>query len=103
MIMSPCAKHREVVNGNDETCCCRRRNHAPCLPASLFKAGEKGTVVRISGKEETKKFLAGLGFTAGSHICAVHSVNGSMILEVKGARIAIDRDMAEHIMICPES
>ena len=91
------------MNCNNEPCCCKRRGHAPCLPASLFHVGERGTVVRISGKEDTKKYLAGLGFTAGAPVCAVHSVNGSMILEVKGSRIAIDRDMAERIMICPES
>ena len=73
------------------------------MPINLAKCGEKGTIVRISGKDEIKKFLAGLGFTVGTCVTAVCSDRGNMVIEVQGSRIAVDKEMAGKIMICPES
>lgn len=76
---------------------------SPGIPISMARVGDKGTVVSISGREETKKFLAGLGFTPGTVVKAVCEANGSVILDVKGSKIAIDRKMASKILFCPES
>ena len=67
------------------------------------RVGDKGTVVSISGREETKRFLAGLGFTPGTEVKAVSEASGNVILDVKGSKIAIDRKMASKILFCPES
>ena len=67
------------------------------------RVGDKGTVVSISGREETKRFLAGLGFTPGTEVRAVSEASGNVILDVKGSKIAIDRKMASKILFCPES
>ena len=71
--------------------------------ASMARVGDKGTVVSISGREETKRFLAGLGFTPGTEVKAVSEASGNVILDVKGSKIAIDRKMASKILFCPES
>ena len=78
---------------------------ASCSGNSMARArvGDKGTVVSISGREETKRFLAGLGFTPGTEVKAVCEASGSVILDVKGSKIAIDRKMASKILFCPES
>ena len=76
---------------------------APGIPVSLAKVGDRGTIVSISGREETKKFLAGLGFTPGTTVKAVCEASGNMILDVKGSKIAIDRKMVSKILFCPES
>ena len=83
--------------------CHQHRGGAPCIPINLANVGERGTIVRISGKEDVKKYLAGLGFTAGETVTAVSCAGGNMILEIKGSRIAVDKAMAGKIMICPES
>ena len=70
---------------------------------SMARVGDKGTVVSISGREETKRFLAGLGFTPGTEVKAVSEASGNVILDVKGSKIAIDRKMASKILFCPES
>ncbi len=75
----------------------------PGIPVSLARVGDRGTIVSISGKEETKRFLAGLGFTPGTTVKAVCEASGNMILDVKGSKIAIDRKMAAKILFCPES
>ncbi len=75
---------------------------SPGIPVSMARVGERGMIVSISGKEETKRFLAGLGFTPGTKVEAVCEANGSVILDVKGSKIAIDRRMASKILFCPE-
>lgn len=91
--------------GDCEHCikCNNEKEHAPGIPISMARVGEKGTIVRISGKEETRRFLAGLGFTTGSKVSTVCQVDGNLVLDVKGSKIAIDRGMASKIMFCPES
>ena len=76
---------------------------SPGIPISMARVGDKGTVVSISGREETKRFLAGLGFTPGTEVKAVSEASGNVILDVKGSKIAIDRKMASKILFCPES
>lgn len=72
------------------------------MPISLSKVGESGVITRISGREETKRYLAGLGFTAGTRVTVVCLSNGSVVLDVKGSKIAIDGKMASKIMFYPE-
>ncbi len=73
----------------------------PSIPLSFFKKNVPGRIIRISGKEDVKRFLTGLGFITGTEIRLVNSVNGSVIVDVRGSRIAIDSDMASKIMCAP--
>ncbi|MBQ8180115.1 MAG: ferrous iron transport protein A [Candidatus Methanomethylophilaceae archaeon] len=102
--MSSSAVHETDCCGDCSNCikCSDKGEHAPGVPISLARVGERGTVVRISGRDETKRFLAGLGFTTGSQVSVVSHANGSVILEMKGSRIAIDRHMASKILFHPE-
>lgn len=91
--------------GFDKSASCSGNSMAssPGIPISMARVGDKGTVVSISGREETKRFLAGLGFTPGTEVKAICEASGSVILDVKGSKIAIDRKMASKILFCPES
>ena len=91
--------------GFDKSASCSGNSMAssPGIPISMARVGDKGTVVSISGREETKRFLAGLGFTPGTEVKAVSEASGNVILDVKGSKIAIDRKMASKILFCPES
>ena len=88
---------------NPGTYACAGMTSSPGIPISMARVGDKGTVVSISGREETKRFLAGLGFTPGTEVKAVSEASGNVILDVKGSKIAIDRKMASKILFCPES
>ena len=103
--MSHSTEQSDVCCGDCDNCikCSNEKEHAPGVPISLARVGERGTIVRISGKEETRRFLAGLGFTTGSEVSTVCQIDGNLVLEVKGSKIAIDRSMASRIMFCPES
>ena len=68
----------------------------------MCNVGEKATILRISGKEETKKFLVGLGFVVGSTVSIVNRAGNDLILDVKGSKIAINGSMAMKIVVNPE-
>ena len=57
------------------------------------------TIRRIGGNEETRRFLENLGFVAGSEITVLSAIEGNVIVNIKDSRIAINKDMARHIMV----
>ncbi len=69
------------------------------MPLSLARTGESNIIKKISGKEETRKFLESLGFVAGGVVTVISELNGNLIVNVKDSRIAIGRDMASRIMV----
>ncbi|MEF9946540.1 MAG: FeoA family protein [Lachnospiraceae bacterium] len=69
------------------------------MPLTMAKAGEEQRIRRIGGNEDTKKFLETLGFVAGGNVSVVIQMNGNMIVNVKGSRIAISKEMANKIQV----
>lgn len=69
------------------------------MPLSMSGVGEKRTVLKVNGNDETRKFLGNLGFVAGSEITVISEIAGNMIVNVKDTRVAIDRAMANRIMV----
>lgn len=69
------------------------------MPLTMAKAGEENTIIKIGGKEEVRRFLESLGFVAGSVISVVSEMNGNVIVNVKGSRVAISKEMANKIMV----
>ena len=60
---------------------------------------QENTILKIGGNEETRRFLANLGFVTGTEISVVSAIGGNVIVNVKDARVAVNSDMAKHIMI----
>lgn len=69
------------------------------MPLTMVKTGEPGRVYRVSGKEETRRFLENLGFVAGSTVTVVSRTGENLIVNVKESRVAIGKDMANRIMV----
>ena len=69
------------------------------MPLTMAKAGDENTIIKIGGKEEVRRFLESLGFVAGSIVSVVSEMNGNVIVNVKGSRVAISREMANKIMV----
>lgn len=69
------------------------------MPLTLAGVGEVNTIRRIDGNEETRRFLENLGFVAGSEITVLSAIEGNVIVNIKDSRIAINKDMARHIMV----
>ncbi len=69
------------------------------MPLSMAKAGETVTIRRITGKDEVRQHLAELGFVVDGDVTVVSEIGGNLILQVKDSRIALDRSMANRIMV----
>lgn len=69
------------------------------MPLTMARIGEEICIKRITGKDETRKFLERLGFVTGEVVTVVSMIGGSMILNVKNARVALDEEMARRIMV----
>lgn len=69
------------------------------MPLTMVNAGEPNVIKKVGGKEETRRFLANLGFVAGGIVTVISEIDGNMIVNVKDSRVAIGKDMANKIMV----
>lgn len=69
------------------------------MPLTFANTDEQNTILKVTGNPQTKKHLENLGFVPGSSITIISSIGGDLIVRVKGARIAISREMAAKIMV----
>ncbi len=69
------------------------------MPLSMAKPGETVTIRRITGKDEVRRHLAEMGFVVDAVVTVVSELAGSLILQVKDSRVALDQRMAGRILI----
>ena len=69
------------------------------IPLSVLGDGNDGVIKRITGKPEVKKHLENLGFVVGGDVVVITQLGGNVIVNVKEARVAISREMAQKIMV----
>lgn len=69
------------------------------MPLSFAQTGDEYMIKRVGGKPEVKQHLKDLGFVEGAPVRVISELGGSLIIEVKEVRIALNRDMAAKIMI----
>lgn len=69
------------------------------LPLTMAKPGEPVVIRKITGKDEVRRHLAELGFVVDETVTVVSEMGGNLILQVKDSRIALDRSMANRVMI----
>ena len=69
------------------------------MPLTMARPGESNLIQKVGGKPETRQFLENLGFVAGSRVSVISRTGGNVIVEVNGARVAVNSDMAAKIMV----
>ena len=69
------------------------------MPLTMAEPGENVTIRRITGRDELRLHLAELGFVVGETVTVVSRMGGNMIVQVKDSRIALNRDMANRILV----
>lgn len=69
------------------------------MPLTLANVGEVNVIKKIGGSPEVKKHLENLGFVVGGNVSIVNEISGNLIVNVKEARVAVSREMAQKIMI----
>ncbi len=69
------------------------------MPLTMAQVGQRVTIRKITGRDEVRQHLAELGFVVDSEIQVVSEIAGNLIVQVKDSRIALDRTMANRILI----
>ncbi len=69
------------------------------MPLTMAKVRETFTIRKISGKDEVRQHLAELGFVVDSDVTVVNEIGGNIIVQVKDSRVALDKTMANRIMV----
>ena len=66
---------------------------------TMAREGEVTSIKRVGGKDEVRRHLENMGFVPGTDVTVVSVNNGNVIVNVKEARVAISREMANKILI----
>lgn len=69
------------------------------MPLTMAQSGTENVVRQITGKDETRRFLASLGFVEGGTVTVISEITGNLIVNVKDARIALSKSMASRILV----
>ena len=69
------------------------------MPLTLMSPGEDAIIQRIGGKPEVRQHLENLGFVVGGNVSVINTIGGNLIVNVREARGAISREMAQKIMV----
>ncbi|MBP5325891.1 MAG: ferrous iron transport protein A [Pseudobutyrivibrio sp.] len=69
------------------------------MPLVVAPAGEEQMIKRIGGSEVVKRHLQELGFVPGSYVTVVSEIGGNLIVNVKESRVAVDKQLAQKIMV----
>ena len=69
------------------------------MPLTLANVGEENIIKKIGGNPDMKKHLENLGFVAGGNVTVITKIAGNIIVNVKEARVAVSKEMAQKIMV----
>lgn len=69
------------------------------MPLIMAQSGVEQSIKQIHGQENTKHFLESLGFVVGGNVTIVSQMGGNVIVNVKNTRIAINKNMANKIVV----
>lgn len=69
------------------------------MPLTFADVGCENVIKKVGGSPEVKKHLENLGFVPGGTVTVITALSGNVIVNVKEARVAISKEMAQKIMI----
>jgi len=69
------------------------------MPIKLADLNKEYEIIRIGGGTDVKQHLADLGFHVGAKVTVLSKAGESMIVCVKGSRIAVGRELATKIFV----
>lgn len=69
------------------------------MPLTYAQKNEENIIKKVGGNTETKHHLENLGFVQGTAITVVNDMNGNLICNIKGARVALSKELANKIMV----
>lgn len=73
--------------------------HMPTLPLGFLNQSETAYVVKVRGGEQMRKHLSDLGLVEGAEVKLVSKNGSNIIVQVKGAQLALDGDIARSVIV----
>ena len=68
------------------------------MPLTFLRQGERARVLKVRGTDELHHHLENLGFVSGADLRVVSEQGGNVIVEIKGAQVALDRAAASKVI-----
>ena len=68
------------------------------MPLSFLNQGEEACVLKVRGNDELHHHLENLGFVPGATLRVMSKQGGNVIVEIKGAQIALDKTVAAKVI-----
>ncbi len=68
------------------------------MPLTMARLGECVTIKKITGKNDTIKFLNRLGFIEGHQVAVVLGIAGNLIINIKDTQIVRDKTLSSRIV-----
>jgi ferrous iron transport protein A len=65
----------------------------------MAKPGETAIIRKITGRDDVRQHLAELGFVVDASVTVISEMAGNLILQVKDSRIALDKTLANRVLI----
>lgn len=69
------------------------------MPLRLADLEVEYEIIRIGGSSDVKHHLADMGFHAGAKVTVVSRSGSSIIVSIKGVRVAIGKELANKIFV----
>lgn len=69
------------------------------MPLAMLAPGDTREIADLKGQDDMKRHLQDLGFIRGETVRVVGENSSGMILIVKGAKVALNRALANKIMV----
>ena len=69
------------------------------MPLAMMEPGKTVVIRRVTGRDEIRQRLAELGFVVNGVVTVVSRLGGSLILQVRESRVALDRELTMRIMV----
>lgn len=69
------------------------------MPLTMLSPGREAIINVCKARDSTKKFLEGLGIIPGASISVISEMNGNLIVCVKGSRLALNKGVAQQLLV----
>jgi len=69
------------------------------MPLTMLQPGKEAIINMCRVKENTRKFLEGLGIVPGASISVISEMDGNLIVSVKGSRLALNKGTAQLLLV----
>ncbi len=69
------------------------------MPLLFADEGKEYIIRKVGGSDQLRAHLENLGFVPGAAVSVVTANGGNLIVNIKGSRVAVSKEMAGKIMI----